>query len=562
MKNIFKSLSLLSAFMITLTHSEVVSAQWAQVGTTGTAGISVGFAYANSIAFEANKKLYVAYQDGAYDQKVTVKKLVSGTWTTLGTAGFAGGQGGQSCSMVISSTGVPYVAVIGPPDLKASVWKLEAGSWVKVGGVDVSDEMAFNIEIAMGSDDIPYVFFGDKKAYNGIEGRGTVKKFDGSAWQFVGAAGFTEDFIQSLDIAVDNANAPYVVFEDGAHSLKATAMKFNGTSWVQLGTVVGFTANAAKDLHISLDSDNTPYISYNRTYSSCLKFSSNVWTAVGASETGTGLSGNPSSFTALAIDQNNVPYVAFKSESTPFSITIKRYNKTNSTWEIVGQSNFTGNTAGLISITFDSFANPYVAFQDANKNYREAVFANIINDPLPVKLISFEGKFLQSEKTIALKWSTTEETGNDRFDVEAGISVTNFKKVGEVKGNDNSSVQHNYQFIDSHPIGNRLYYRLTQVDQDGTFSFSPIIFVQRDEINDFYVVNDAVSGNLLNVHIDRQPVGDTKISIYNTTGRELEKIRVKDLKDFQISTKNLLPGIYILQYADDSGIQSRKFVKY
>ncbi|NIJ55522.1 T9SS type A sorting domain-containing protein [Dyadobacter arcticus] len=544
---------LLLLFSISLIGLHPVSAQW---GTVGNTGFSSGFAFWNNIAFDSENKPYVAYSDQGNAQRVTVKRLESGVWTTLGAAGFAGGQGDQALSMAISSDDIPYVAVISSVDLQASVWKLMSGTWQKV-GADISEEMAGVVAIALNSADEPYLCYRDQKTINGIGGRATVKKFDGTAWVTVGIEGFSDGAIQSLDFEIDGNDVPYVAYEDGGNSLRGTVKKFDGISWVNVGTP-GFTGIFAKFISLAINSANVPYFAFRDSgvgnKASCMKFNGTSWEFVGAQ----GISTTNTSYTSLAIDKDDVPFIAYRNEASPFSVSVKKFDGT--AWSLVGVENFTGNSVGFISIAMDFYKNPFVAYQDGNFGSRQTVSAFIINDPLPVRLITFDGKFSDNSQDVILSWTTTEEFNNNRFEIQSGISSNTFKTIGEINGKGNSNDNAFYTFTDRNPAGTITYYRLKQIDHDGTFSYSKLISVHKPQKDGFYLVSNPVQGNVLRIQLGKSS-GSSQVKLFSLGGKALGQWQFLQDDPLEIDVKGLASGAYILQYEDANGTQSRKFIR-
>ncbi|NML67907.1 T9SS type A sorting domain-containing protein [Hymenobacter sp. RP-2-7] len=95
--------------------------------------------------------------------------------------------------------------------------------------------------------------------------------------------------------------------------------------------------------------------------------------------------------------------------------------------------------------------------------------------PLPVTLVSFTAQ-AQGPDAL-LRWTTASELRNDRFEVEASTDGQAFGRIGTVAGAGTSSLAHHYQLVDpalAHYAASPVYYRLRQVDTDGTFSYSPV----------------------------------------------------------------------------------------
>ena len=59
-----------------------------------------------------------------------------------------------------------------------------------------------------------------------------------------------------------------------------------------------------------------------------------------------------------------------------------------------------------------------------------------------------------------------------------------FELAGSVFGAGNSQVALNYEFFDMHPYSGTSYYRLKQVDFDGTFTYSDIVPVHNPNGSD------------------------------------------------------------------------------
>ncbi len=93
--------------------------------------------------------------------------------------------------------------------------------------------------------------------------------------------------------------------------------------------------------------------------------------------------------------------------------------------------------------------------------------------PLPVELLTFNGS--PNPEGVILKWSTASEKNNDHFDIERSLNGQQFEKVGQVRGSGNSKTEHEYTFIDKQPASGVNYYRLNQIDFDGTNAYSKII---------------------------------------------------------------------------------------
>ncbi|QCR23186.1 T9SS type A sorting domain-containing protein [Pontibacter sp. SGAir0037] len=98
--------------------------------------------------------------------------------------------------------------------------------------------------------------------------------------------------------------------------------------------------------------------------------------------------------------------------------------------------------------------------------------------PLPIELISF--KATTTNAGVTLQWKTATEIKNDRFEIERSKDGFAFEKIGTVKGAGTSNTEQNYQFTDAKAFWNSdiQYYRLKQIDENGSFEYSTIVFAQ------------------------------------------------------------------------------------
>jgi len=92
---------------------------------------------------------------------------------------------------------------------------------------------------------------------------------------------------------------------------------------------------------------------------------------------------------------------------------------------------------------------------------------------LPVELTSFASSVAGT--TVQLNWATATEVDNYGFEVERSVDNVSFSKIGFVAGAGNSSVQKQYSYSDANLASGTYYYRLKQVDTDGSFEYSQVV---------------------------------------------------------------------------------------
>jgi len=103
-------------------------------------------------------------------------------------------------------------------------------------------------------------------------------------------------------------------------------------------------------------------------------------------------------------------------------------------------------------------------------------FGQLVNAPLPVTLISFNGKQIQSG--IELSWITESEINNDFFVVERSRDGKTFSSLSKIAGAGTTRERKNYSYQDKQPYRGIAYYRLKQTDFDGKFEYSTTIAME------------------------------------------------------------------------------------
>lgn len=231
----------------------------------------------------------------------------------------------------------------------------------------------------------------------------------------------------------------------------------------------------------------------------------------------------------------------FTGSSAPLAnLRVIHYNGT--TWE--------NATSGSTSVSGTS---PNVIVTAAAvSNFSPFTFGSINLSPLPVKLVAFTA--IADNNNSLLSWTTASELNNDRFEIERSIDGILFTTVGEVKGAGNSTSILNYQFIDSRVSElstKQVYYRLKQVDFDGTFDYSNIVLVNFNKINAVTIQNIQPNpfGDKLTVSYSLPTTGLVTISMVDLQGRVLittESNANKGFNTANFNTENIATGMYFI----------------
>jgi hypothetical protein len=171
----------------------------------------------------------------------------------------------------------------------------------------------------------------------------------------------------------------------------------------------------------------------------------------------------------------------------------------------------------------------------------------VCSTPLPVELTEFTAT--PADNSIELKWTTASEVNNKGFELERSASdENNFKSIWWTDGNGNTTNSNNYFFEDKNvKSGSVYYYRLKQLDYNGTFQYSHIVKTKLMEDDFSFTVspNPFHLSSTLNFSLKENAY--VKVEVFNSLG----------MKILTITDKQCLPGAYSYYFdLKESGLNS------
>jgi hypothetical protein len=163
---------------------------------------------------------------------------------------------------------------------------------------------------------------------------------------------------------------------------------------------------------------------------------------------------------------------------------------------------------------------------------------------LPIELTQFDVQNTEGSKN-QLTWSTASELNNKHFDIERSTDGTTFHRIGQVKGNNKPS---SYQFVDNQPFATS-YYRLRQIDFDGTETLSKVVSVALKGKGKGLKVYPTLVSNVLTADYTE----GSFFQVINLLGQQV----LVGKTTTQIDVSALAKGTYMLKV----GSEVAKFVK-
>lgn len=182
---------------------------------------------------------------------------------------------------------------------------------------------------------------------------------------------------------------------------------------------------------------------------------------------------------------------------------------------------------------------------------------------IPVELVSFSANVVSGN--VVLNWKTATETNNLGFAVQRSFDGQSFYDIGFVNGSGTTTETKSYSFIDADlGITQTLYYRLRQIDYNGTAVYTSIINVELTKPISFNLAQNYPNPFNPSTTINFSLPVDAKVTVkvYNILGKEVFQVINDNLKAgnhiYPISFENISSGVYIYTI-EANGIDGKTF---
>ncbi len=170
---------------------------------------------------------------------------------------------------------------------------------------------------------------------------------------------------------------------------------------------------------------------------------------------------------------------------------------------------------------------------------------------VPVELTSF--KAVYANGVVSVEWITATETNNYGFEIQRRNENSEYQAIGFVSGNGTSTNRVTYSFEDNNLTNSRYYYRLKQLDFDGSFEYSNEVFVDITELADFRLFqnfpNPFNPSTTIKISIPQDSF--VKIALYDILGNELKVVKqdliAAGIHNFEINGSDLASGMYFVK---------------
>ena len=172
-----------------------------------------------------------------------------------------------------------------------------------------------------------------------------------------------------------------------------------------------------------------------------------------------------------------------------------------------------------------------------------------ITTPIPVELTSFTANIVNGK--ILINWQTATEMNNSGFSLERSEDNISFKEIAFIRGHGTTTNKSDYSYTDNSILSGKYYYRLKQVDLDGSFHYTASIEANLGIPREFSL--DQNYPNPFNpsttIRFALPMNAKVNIKLYNTLGQEVVNILGSEqldagLHETVFNASNFSSGVY------------------
>lgn len=158
-------------------------------------------------------------------------------------------------------------------------------------------------------------------------------------------------------------------------------------------------------------------------------------------------------------------------------------------------------------------------------------------------------------------WETSTEVNNDYFIVQRSLDGINFEDIQEQDGQGTKYSPSNYSFLDNFRLPQTTYYRLKQVDLNGSINYSDVLSLKRMNTEEVYIYPNPAK-NVLFVNLNHHNTVTVNVIALDGTVVGSYMMQNSGNETITIPTELLKSGMYYLQFtAENETFDTQRFIK-
>ena len=281
------------------------------------------------------------------------------------------------------------------------------------------------------------------------------------------------------------------------------------------------------------------------------------------------------SFLTVVADYTGTPPVLFQVSDNILALNntgdnIYLYDPVNDVYiEVIYNGGFSGNNnfkgpasaqlLGAEDFGTDTDGLSVQRSPDGSANFVTATPTPSVANVLPVELTRFAAE--AADKETVLKWSTATEINNEYFEVQHSVDNHRFTVIDLVEGAGSTDARSDYRYVHTNPAAGKNYYRLRQVDFDGTGSYSSVVSVHFNRAEEDIAIFPNPVAHELNVAADFDFSAEATVEIIAQNGIVFRFEQIGKTSAAALDTSSLPAGFYFLRLVNRNQVFVKRFRK-
>ncbi|MBV9961707.1 MAG: T9SS type A sorting domain-containing protein [Parafilimonas sp.] len=244
---------------------------------------------------------------------------------------------------------------------------------------------------------------------------------------------------------------------------------------------------------------------------------------------------------------NNLSVMVFGNFGVNAKTATVTFPSTGKWYNYLGTGTITISSAGY-TVTLQ----PGEYFVYTNKDVKSQVLA--------VNWLTFTAQKTGAH-TVLLNWSTESRANSDHFEIERSSDGISFTKIASANTILSNGTQH-YSYTDNSPLNSLSYYRIKQVDKDGSFQYSSIQKINLADVVHLWNVFPDPAKDKANVYA-LSNYAKADISIADLNGKIVYRYTAGNIiagQPITIPVQQLSKGLYVIKIATEQNTYTQKLI--
>ena len=212
---------------------------------------------------------------------------------------------------------------------------------------------------------------------------------------------------------------------------------------------------------------------------------------------------------------------------------------------------------------FEALSNYTITLQNVLTPSTSGRVSNL-NNPVPVELTSFTANSVDG--FVKLIWITATELNNHGFEIQRRVAESDFATIGFVRGEGTTTNHKDYSYIDNDLVDGKYFYRLKQVDYNGSYEYSNVIEVDVRSLNEYTLEQNYPNpfNPITTIGYVLRERTNTKLVLLNAIGEEVSVLineeQDKGFHKVDFNATNLASGVYFYRLQAGQFSDTKKLI--